>query len=312
MTTKALAPYDKLKNALQSENVIQRFEDVGASAEFRASILSIAAKDNKLAACSVGSILNSCAKAAVLQLPIEPALGYAYVVPFKDEATFILGYKGMVQLAIRTAQYDTINATPIYEGEQIIENRITGELELRGEKIAEQEIGYLAYFRLKNGFNKALYWTTDQVIAHAVRYSPSYGPDGPYNSSAWKTNFASMAKKTVLRQLLGKYGLFSIQYQDADAPPALPGDERMDVPDFDDVVEGEASDVDDSWTEPLIEAGLFQHANHAQNAFRKSDIVFHTDEERMTWSKLYRANSDITGDSDKAAALADAGEVASE
>jgi len=254
MTDKALTKYDQFKITLRSDSVRERFQAIlDERAEvFMSSLLSVVAGNDALQNCDTGSILTSAAKAAILNLPIEPSLGFAYIVPFKNDATFILGYKGYIQLAIRTSAYDAINATEIYEGEQIVENRLTGEITLNGKRAGDEVIGYAAYFRLNNGFEKFKYMTIDDVHAHAKKYSKSYGNQ----RSAWTTNFNDMGKKTVIRQLLSKYGLLSINMQDADIS-LIPSDdngrlteaEDMVVPEFGDIVEGQAADVDSDDTE---------------------------------------------------------------
>ena len=331
MTTKALAPYDAFKETLKMESVIQQFKDVQAGPEFIASLLSLVAQDKKLQNCTHRSILIAAMKAAVLKLPIEKALGLAHIVPFGKEAEFIIDYKGILNLCARTNQYARIHATEIYEGQDIKQNWATGETVVSGEPISDKIIGYLAHFKLLSGLENTMYWPRDRVMEHAKKYSRAYqyALKNGRKDTPWIDNEVDMGKKTMLKQVL-KGAPKSIEWQNGSPEiMALSDEENIQVPTFDNIVEGESRDYDhpdldeypdelidpgdlDDWTEPLIEAGLFQHSNHAQNAFRKSDIVFHTDEERMTWAKLYRANRDVTGDSDKAAAFADAGEIANE
>ena len=244
----AITPYDRFKTVLQGDQVQARFRDIldKRSPAYLASLLSVVAGNNALQACKPASILTSAAKAAILNLPIEPALGFAYIVPFKDEAIFILGYKGYIQLALRTSVYVAINAVEIYQGEQIVENRLTGEITLNGKRTGDEVTGFAAYFKLKNGFEKFIYMTIDDVHSHAKKYSKSYGN----SRSAWTTDFNAMGKKTVLRLLLGKYGLLSIDMQDADVPfvDATGGNGRLTempdltVPSFDDVIDGQMAD----------------------------------------------------------------------
>ncbi len=255
--TKTLTKYDQFKLTMRGDAARERFEAIlkEKTEPFMASLLTVVSGSDALQRCSTNSILTSAAKAAILDLPIEPAFGFAHIVPFKQEATFILGYKGYVQLAMRTKAYEVINATEIYVGEEIEENRLTGEIKLNGERTGDEVIGFAAYFRMKDGYEKYKYMHIDDVHAHAKRHSPSYGN----KRSAWTTNFEDMGKKTVLRQLLGKWGLLSIQYQDADIPLVstdgggrLTEPEDLTVPDFEDVIEGEAVDVEDK-TKPQPE-----------------------------------------------------------
>ena len=146
--TKALAHPQGLREVLRMPSVIERFADIRGSKEFAqeylASLLSVANQSKGLLNCSHSSVLTAAAKAAVLRLPIEPALGYAYIVPYKREATFILGYKGMIQLAIRTGSYKTINTSALYNGEDVVTNRMSGLFEIVGDQITDEEIGYFA------------------------------------------------------------------------------------------------------------------------------------------------------------------------
>lgn len=146
--------------------------------------------------------------AATLDLPINQSLGFAAIVPYKSNATFQIMVKGLVQLAIRTGVYETINATEVYEGEIVNYDRVTGNFVLdESRKTSDKIVGYVAYFKLMSGFNKYLYMTTDQVRAHAKKFSKSYGnPNAP-----WSTMFDAMAIKTVLKLLLSKYGILSVE-----------------------------------------------------------------------------------------------------
>lgn len=249
MASTAIVEYTKFKSLVQGDDVQARFKALlnKRGPAFLASLLSVVGNDNKLMECEPSSILTSAAKAAILNLPIEPALGFAYIVPFKKRATFILGYKGMIQLAIRTGQYNTINATEIYEGEEVIVDRLTGLVKLNGKRTGNTVTGYISFFKLKNGFEKFLHMDTDSVLRHAEQYSKAYqyGMREGKKDSPWFTDFDGMGKKTVLRLLLGKYGLMSIDMQDSDTPPdpALADDPRFEMPNFDDVIDGQSQDA---------------------------------------------------------------------
>lgn len=210
----ALAAQDRIEQLLERVDVRKRFMDVlGANAPgFISSIISATKGNPALNSCEAMSVVSSAAVAAALNLPINPSLGFAHIVPYKGKAQFQLGWKGFVQLAIRTGQYRTMNAAEVYEGELLRWNRITGEIELDPDKkTGDKVVGYVAFFRTLNGFEKYLYMTVEQVDAHARRYSQSYNQAW----SAWKTNFAAMAMKTVLKLLLSKYGILSIEMQKA-------------------------------------------------------------------------------------------------
>ncbi len=166
------------------------------------------------------SIIKAALRAASYDLPIDPTLGQAYVVPFnnkgKMEAVFILGYKGMYQLAVRTGCYKRINVIDIRDGELVKWNRLTEEIELQFiEDDDEREklpiIGYCGHFELTNGMEKTIFMTRKQIENHEKKFRK-----GDYMGKGWKEDWESMAAKTVLRRLLGKWGLLSINYQTAD------------------------------------------------------------------------------------------------
>ena len=154
-------------------------------------------------------------KAATLRLPINKNLGFAYIVPYKSKGKaqpqMQIGYKGLIQLAMRTGEYRYLNADVVYEGELKGYDKLTGHLDLSGEKKSDRVAGYFAYLQLLNGFSKAVYWTKEQVIEHAKRFSKAYNSD----YSPWKTDFDAMALKTVLRNLITKWGIMSVEMVNA-------------------------------------------------------------------------------------------------
>lgn len=166
------------------------------------------------------SIIKAGLRAAAYDLPIDPALGQAYIVPFRNkgkmEATFIIGYKGLYQLAVRTGVYKKINVVDVRQGELISYDRLTEEAELKWYINDEERqkvpiAGYLAYFELKNGMRKVIWRTTEEINYHGRKFRKGASP-----SKGWRDNWEAMASKTVLRELLGKWGLLSINYQTAD------------------------------------------------------------------------------------------------
>src|SRR3990167_4311972 len=122
----AITPYNRFKELVKSDHVQERFQQLldKRASEFLGSLLSLVSADKNLLECEPATIFAAAAKAAILRLPIAKELGYAWIIPFKRDATFVIGYKGLIQLAIRTAQYLSINATEIYEGEEIVEDQI--------------------------------------------------------------------------------------------------------------------------------------------------------------------------------------------
>lgn len=191
---------------LKNEDIKKKIaENLGKkSASFTSALLNIYQNNKLLQECDGRSILGAGMLAATMGLSITPSLGQAYVVPFKGKATFQIGAKGLVQLAHRTGQYVALHAGKVYEGELRGFNPITGEPEV-GERISDNVVGYVAYMRLVNGFEKTFYMTVAEIEAHAKKYSQSYGK----SYSPWTTNFEAMASKTVLKKLLNAWGILS-------------------------------------------------------------------------------------------------------
>lgn len=216
-----MKPGTNLNQLLARVDIKKRFEEIlgQKAAGFMSSIMSLTSADQNLRACDPKTILSAAVLAATLDLPINKNLGFAWIIPYKGKAEFQMGYKGFVQLAIRSGQYETMNAAEIYEDEIKTWNPITGEIEFtptdtwkyRYEGKAEKVIGYVAFFKLLNGFRKYIYMTKGQIETHARRYAQSFeNPRGK-----WKTDRDAMSKKTVLKLLLSKYGVLSIEMQRA-------------------------------------------------------------------------------------------------
>lgn len=209
-----------VKSMLGDIKIKKRFEELlGKKAQgFMSSIINVVNSNTDLKECDPATIIGSSAISASLDLPIDPNLGFAYIIPYNTKvgssyvkkAQFQLGYKGFVQLAMRTGQYKTISATPVYEGEIIKYNRITSEIEW-GEPVSEVVVGYIAYFKLLNGFEKYLYMTKDEIKIHAKKHSKTF--ESPYG--IWNKDFDAMATKTVLKRLLSKFGMLSIEMNSA-------------------------------------------------------------------------------------------------
>ncbi|RMD57456.1 hypothetical protein D6833_13895 [Candidatus Parcubacteria bacterium] len=314
-------PLARFRSILNSEAVVEQFEKLlgpryGDS--FRATLLSLISDQKSLQRCTPRSVLIAAAKAAALRLPIEPSLGMAYIVPFGDEATFILGYRGMINLADRTGQYLVLNADAVYQGESVEHDRITGAIKIVGEPLSrkpEDAIGYFAYFKMKNGRERWLYMTVEEIREHAERYSKSYFKP----KSAWKTNFHEMARKTVLRLLLSHWGSFSIEWYDDDLEELPP--EGAEIPQFEDVpdtppdddqtIEGELHDAPDMLriVNAIIDLELADNPFRVRNAFKKADPVHKaTVEDAVNWYRCYKAWRAIEKESDEAAAYANRGE----
>lgn len=228
----------RLKAIVSTDSVQEQFKNAlkeGAPL-FIASLIDIYGNDKYLQACEPQAVIMEALKAATLKLPINKSLGFAYIVPYKNkgvqEPQFQIGYKGYIQLAMRTGQYKYINADVVCEGELKGHNKLTGEVDLSGEAKSDKVVGYFAYIETINGFRKPLYWSKEKVLAHAERYSKSYN----HSNSAWKTNFDEMALKTMLRNLLSKYGVMSVELMNAFGSDT--GDDRP----FEDRVQAEVDD----------------------------------------------------------------------
>ncbi|MFP5165707.1 recombinase RecT [Bacillus halotolerans] len=199
-----------MKGLLSSPSVIKRFEEVlgKRATQFTASILSLYNSEQMLQKTDPMSVISSAMVAATLDLPIDKNLGYAWIVPYGGKAQFQLGYKGYIQLALRTGQYKSINCIPIHEGELQKWNPLTEEIEIDFEKReSDAVIGYAAYFELINGFRKTVYWTKAQVEKHKKKFSKS--------DFGWKNDWDAMALKTVLKAVLSKWGILSVELQKA-------------------------------------------------------------------------------------------------
>lgn len=198
-----------LKGMLESPAYKKKFEEMlgRKAAGFMSSIIAVTNNNKYLAKANPATVIGAAAQAAMLDLPINQSLGFAYIVPYGNEAQFQLGYKGYIQLAQRSGQYVDIGAKTVYEGELEYENRLLDKFKF-GDRTGDKVIGYLAYFRLTNGFEKMLFMELDDMIAHAKKYSKNYKG----GTDKWGlTDFNTMAEKTVLKRLLSKYGPLSIE-----------------------------------------------------------------------------------------------------
>lgn len=238
--------YQKMiNNTLQDPKRAQRFI---------ASITSAVATNPALQECDPPTILSGALLGESLGLSPSPQLGQYYLVPFQNnrkgckDAQFVLGYKGYVQLALRSGYYKHLNVIAVKAGELVRFDPLTEEVEinLNPDELARENsasIGYLATFEYLNGFRKTIYWSRDKMLAHADKYSPSFSKDGQtikkggntykkvsfadfeagnypkqdewLYSSFWYKNFDAMAFKTMLRQLISKWGIMSIDLQTA-------------------------------------------------------------------------------------------------
>jgi recombination protein RecT len=210
MPQNQLSVFKSVVSAPEIQRKVKASMGDGAGA-FIASLLDLYESESSLHQCDPQKVAMECVKAAALKLPLVKSLGFAYVVPFKKVPTFMVGYKGLIQLAQRTGQYRTINSDVVYEGELAGYDKLSGEIRLDGVRKSDKAIGYFAFFETVSGFRKILYMSKEQVESWAKRYSPSYGS----SYSPWKTEFDKMALKTCLRRLISTYGVMSTELQTA-------------------------------------------------------------------------------------------------
>ena len=271
-----------LQNSLSNPKEIQKFT---------AAITSVVSTNPAIEECEAATILSAALCGHALGLTPSPQLGQYYLVPFNDRkndrkvATFVLGYRGYIQLAIRSGQYKKLIVTEIKEGELIRWDPLTEDIEIKPildeerRKVTET-IGYYAMFRYINGFEKVIYWPKEKMKAHALQYSAGYANDikRGWTNTFWSKNFDSMAKKTMLRQLISKWGVMSVEMQNAYvADNHVMNDDG--TPDYSgDYVE--AGDYDDAPSQNIVEAAPPRYQNEPDNygeppagAFSLDDLV---------------------------------------
>lgn len=223
-----------IQSALQGANKSIKAALKENAGTFNTSLMELITSDTKLMQCDPTKLIAEAVKAASLKLPLNKQLGFAYLMPFGNTPTLVIGFRGYLQLAMRTGHYRNINADIVYEGELESKDKLTGAISLNGEKKSETVVGYFAHFETINGFTKTLYMSLEEMANYALTFSPSYknsnskpsaqalmgqaqkqAQNGPDAGVGWWANFNAMAIKTVLRRLLSKYGYLSIEMQAA-------------------------------------------------------------------------------------------------
>ena len=237
-------------NAKVNGNYVQKQlqQALGKNAgAFTTSLVELYTSDSKLQSCNPSKVTMEAIRAAALNLPLNRQLGYAYITVFNNwnketrrsepTPTFIIGAKGYVQLAMRTGQYRVLNADVVLDGMLQHHDRLSGTIDLSGEPLSDRIIGYFAHFELINGFRKTLYMTLEEMANYALKYSPTFKrnqeknpnptvdqlcdkaqdqySNGSSGQMGWEGCFNDMALKTVIRRLLSKYGILSIEMQQA-------------------------------------------------------------------------------------------------
>lgn len=228
ITKNAKPKFSVAINSESYKNLINNtLKDPKRANRFIANIITAVSTNSSLAECDAGSILSAGLLGETLNLSPSPQLGQFYIVPFKDKekgmvAQFQLGYKGFLQLAMRSGYYTKINVVEVKDGELIKYDRFNEVFE--AEQIEDEEerekaktIGYYAFFEYTNGFKKGVYWNIKKMESHAKKYSQAYRSDlsKGTNYSFWTKDFEEMAKKTMLRQLISKWGIMSTEMQEA-------------------------------------------------------------------------------------------------
>lgn len=213
--TVAEQPVITIQDMVRNDVIIKAAERAlgDKSKQFLTSVLALANSNANIAQCEPKSVYNACLIAATLDLPINQNLGWAHIVPYRDStrggkkyAQFQMGYKGYVQLAMRTNQYVALDAVIVHDGEFLGLDEMTGQPRFKFdyEKRNNNIIGYMAYFELKNGFRSVIYMTVDEIEQHAKMYSQSYMRDlrTGRQGSRWSQDFNTMALKTIIKRLL--------------------------------------------------------------------------------------------------------------
>lgn len=210
--------------AIKDEKYQQLINDTLGDKEiakrFVAEISTVVGNNYKLSQCTANSIISAGLLGQSLKLPLAPSFGFCYLVPYKNKQGFMLaqfqvGWKGIVQLALRTGQYETLGVRIVHEGEVCGQNEFGEDvMHFDHQYDNNKVVGYFAYFKLLSGFKKTLYWTVEQCEKHGERYSQAHrGDNKGGENDRWATDFNDMALKTVLKQLVSKWGIMSVELQ---------------------------------------------------------------------------------------------------
>lgn len=199
-----------IKNLMNSEDIKLRFTEVlkDKAPEFMNSIINLVNGDKDLIECEPRSVIDACMIAASLNLPVDKKLDYTWIIPYKKKANFQLGYKGYIQLLLRTGDYKAINVIEVYEGQLKFWNPLAEEFDIDvAAKKSDAVIGYAGYFEMLNGFRKSVYWSKENMDAFRDGFSKG--------DPRWNYDYKAMAKKTVMRNMISKWGSLSAEMQKA-------------------------------------------------------------------------------------------------
>lgn len=248
----------KLKTTLKAPSVEAKFKEMlGKRApQFMTSITTLVSNSTLLQKADVNSIIMGAAAAASMDLPINPNLGYAALVPYNSKdgcfAQLQIMWKGLVELFLRSGQCKSIICETVYDGQLVKKNKFTGEYVFDEDaKKSDKIVGFMSYFKLLNGFEKTEYMTVEEVKAHAQKFSQTYRS----GRGVWKEQFEAMAKKTVVKQLLSKWAPKSIEMNQA-----IMFDQGVVRGDVADMENADVVYADNAKNEPVSETNDFQEA----------------------------------------------------
>ncbi len=271
---------DAIKNTVMSPSVKERFSEMmGANAIYYLNqVMILVANSDDLQACTPKSILISAMRAASLRLSLDPSTGQAWLVPYKGVATFQVGYKGIYELAMRTNLYKFINMINIYQGEELIQDRMTGIHSIGGKRTGDQITHYMLYFELTNGFRKTFAMSIEEIEQHASKYSPGYSnPKSPWKDP---NKHPIMQMKTVLANGLRKWGRFN----DGDIQIISEIEENQDWQDRQAELPQAFSDLKISEDDEENQVNFYQPAAQAQSDEPKPHAMTIEEAESM-WSE---------------------------
>lgn len=282
MTNQLVNQNNSVQGLLKNPAIQKKFNDVlkDKSNSFTSSLISLVNGDGNLSDSEPMSIVASAMQAAQLDLPIEKQFGFAYIVPFnaknkqtgqwEKKAQFMLGYRGYIQLAQRSGQYQSINVISVYDGQLESWNPLTEQAKFNPDnQISDEVVGYIGYFKLLNGFEKTTYWTKEQVEKHRIENNK--GKDKRKLTGVWASNYDAMAQKTVLRNLLSKWGILSIEMQQG----VLADDTVSDIDN-----DGQIQRVDVTESVDDVQVEINQNANTEELDFDQSEDPFPIQEEQ--------------------------------
>ena len=276
MTNQLVNQNNSVQGLLKNPAIQKKFNDVlkDKSNSFTSSLISLVNGDGNLSDSEPMSIVASAMQAAQLDLPIEKQFGFAYIVPFnaknkqtgqwEKKAQFMLGYRGYIQLAQRSGQYQSINVISVYDGQLESWNPLTEQAKFNPDnQISDEVVGYIGYFKLLNGFEKTTYWTKEQVEKHRIENNK--GKDKRKLTGVWASNYDAMAQKTVLRNLLSKWGILSIEMQQG----VLADDTVSDIDN-----DGQIQRVDVTESVDDVQVEINQNANTEELDFNQLEDPF--------------------------------------